>query len=50
MNRNKNEAIRTLPVFSSQRTLLKEELYLSQMYHTPIEEMISNTYDNDGTY
>jgi hypothetical protein len=44
MKRNKEEMVMTLPVYQSQRTILKEELYFAQLVGSSVDEIISNTF------
>jgi len=48
MERNKETLEMTLPVFPSQRTILKEELYFCQISGMSVDELISKTFDYNG--
>jgi hypothetical protein len=45
MKRNKEEIEMTLPVYQSQRTILKEELYFAQLVGSSVDEIISKTFE-----
>lgn len=48
MKRNKEEMVMTLPVYQSQKTILKEELYFAELIGSSVDEIISKTFDYNG--